>query len=199
MMHKAPSFFPYSILLLYLTAALLDVSLGFAPINPPVHRRSRFQYDTCNTNSKLYAGGQNDDGKSKVSFFDRFKKSFGIAQPVVKAPVVEPTPPIEVVVKTVRKLPKKKVVIIGSGMSGLASAKELMASGCNDFIMIDSADGPGGRVRTDNVDGYLLDRGFQVFIDSYPEAKSLFNDDFSDLNLKPFLPGALVHFEYVTE
>lgn len=198
MMHKAPSFFPYSILLLYLTAALFNVSLGFAPINPPVHRRSRFQYDTCNTYSKLYAGGQNDDSKSKVSLFDRLLKSFGIPQPTAKAPVEEPKILIEFV-KPVRKLPKKKVVIIGSGMSGLASAKQLMESGCNDFIMVDSADGPGGRVRTDNVDGYLLDRGFQVFIDSYPEAKSLFDNDFSDLNLKSFLPGALVHYEYVTE
>ena len=87
------------------------------------------------------------------------------------------------------------MIIIGTGLSGLAAAKELTKAGCNDFLMIDSADGPGGRVRTDVVDGYLLDRGFQVFIDSYPEAKSLFDGSFHELNLKPFLPGALVYYK----
>jgi hypothetical protein len=27
------------------------------------------------------------------------------------------------------------------------------------------------QVRTDEVDGFLLDRGFQIFLTSYPEAK----------------------------
>eukprot|EP00596_Hydrurales_sp_CCMP1899_P007189 CAMPEP_0119039900 /NCGR_PEP_ID=MMETSP1177-20130426/9650_1 /TAXON_ID=2985 /ORGANISM="Ochromonas sp, Strain CCMP1899" /LENGTH=374 /DNA_ID=CAMNT_0007004385 /DNA_START=450 /DNA_END=1571 /DNA_ORIENTATION=+ len=80
-------------------------------------------------------------------------------------------------------------------MSGLACATEFMNNGFTDFLMIDSADRPGGRVRTDNVDGFLLDRGFQVFIDSYPEAKALFNDDYGVLNLKSFLPGALIHYD----
>jgi Flavin containing amine oxidoreductase len=194
MIHKAPSFFPYSILLLCLTAALFNVSLGFAPLKLPVHRRSLFQYDTRYTNSKLYAGSQNEDSKSNVSLFDQLLKSFGISQPSGNSVKTKQKTSLKSG-KAVRKLPKKKVIIIGSGMSGLASAKELMQSGCSDFIIVDSADGPGGRVRTDNVDGYLLDRGFQVFIDSYPEAKSLFDNDFSDLNLKSFLPGALVHYE----
>ena len=194
MMHKAPSFFPYSILLLCLTAALFNLSLGFAPLKQPVHRRSQFQHDTRYTNSKLFAGSQKDDSKSNISLFDQLLKSFGISQATGNSSKGKQNSSVKFG-KTVRKLPKKKVVIIGSGMSGLASAKQLMDSGCNDFIIVDSADGPGGRVRTDNVDGYLLDRGFQVFIDSYPEAKSLFNNDFSDLNLKSFLPGALVHYE----
>lgn len=49
----------------------------------------------------------------------------------------------------------------------------------------------GGRVRTDEVNGFLLDRGFQVFIESYPESQKLF--DYDALELRPFLPGALVH------
>jgi NAD(P)-binding Rossmann-like domain len=194
MMHKAPSFFPYSIYPLCLTAALFNLSLGFAPLKLPVHRRSLFQYDTRYTNSKLHAGSQNVDSKSSLSFFDQLLKSFGIPQPTGNFSNGKQKTSMKSG-KAVRKLPKKKVIIIGSGMSGLASAKELMESGCNEFIVVDSADGPGGRVKTDNVDGYLLDRGFQVFIDSYPEAKLLFDNDFSNLNLKPFLPGALVHYE----
>ena len=194
MMHKAPSFFPYSIFLLCVAASLLHLSVGFAPRNLPVHRRSRFHYETRFTNSKLNAGSQNDDNKPNVSFFDQLLKSFGIPSGTGSSPIGKKKISMKSG-RSVRKLPKKKVIIIGSGMSGLASAKELMESGCNDFIIVDSADGPGGRVRTDNVDGYLLDRGFQVFIDSYPEAKSLFDNDFSDLNLKSFLPGALVHYK----
>ena len=50
----------------------------------------------------------------------------------------------------------------------------------------------GGRVKTDQINGYLLDRGFQVFIESYPESQTLFN--YEDLNLKKFLPGAYVRY-----
>jgi hypothetical protein len=48
-------------------------------------------------------------------------------------------------------------------------------------------------MRTDYVDGFILDRGFQVFIESYPESRNLF--DYDGLDLKPFNPGAYVHFE----
>jgi protoporphyrinogen oxidase len=39
------------------------------------------------------------------------------------------------------------------------------------FILLEASDGVGGRVRTDNIDGFLLDRGFQIFLTSYPECK----------------------------
>jgi Flavin containing amine oxidoreductase len=39
------------------------------------------------------------------------------------------------------------------------------------FILLEASDGVGGRVRTDEVDGFLLDRGFQIFLTSYPEAQ----------------------------
>jgi hypothetical protein len=45
---------------------------------------------------------------------------------------------------------------------------------------------------TENVNGFLLDKGFQVFIDIYPEAIKLFN--YNRLNLCSFSPGALAHF-----
>ncbi len=58
--------------------------------------------------------------------------------------------------------------------------------------MLEASDGVGGRIRTDLVDGFRLDRGFQVFLTSYPEAKSIL--DYEALDLKPFLPGALVRY-----
>jgi phytoene dehydrogenase-like protein len=58
--------------------------------------------------------------------------------------------------------------------------------------VIDSSDKVGGRIQTDYLDGYLLDRGFQVFIEQYPEANELF--DYNKLNLNQFLPGAIVRF-----
>jgi phytoene dehydrogenase-like protein len=45
-------------------------------------------------------------------------------------------------------------------------------------------------VHTVQQDGFLLDRGFQVFLTSYPEAKRWL--DYDALELQPFLPGALV-------
>lgn len=81
------------------------------------------------------------------------------------------------------------VVIVGAGLSGLTAAKILQEQGV-EVLVLEASDDVGGRARTDEVDGFLLDRGFQVFLDSYPEAKNLL--DFSDLQLRPFEPGSLV-------
>lgn len=84
------------------------------------------------------------------------------------------------------------VVIIGAGLSGLTCAKELHAQGV-EFVLLEAADGVGGRVRTDEVDGFLLDRGFQVLLTAYPEAARQL--DYEALDLKPFEPGSLVRTE----
>jgi phytoene dehydrogenase-like protein len=60
------------------------------------------------------------------------------------------------------------------------------------YLVLEASDGVGGRIRTDIVDGFRLDRGFQVFLTSYPEARSIL--DYEALDLKPFLPGALVRY-----
>jgi phytoene dehydrogenase-like protein len=52
---------------------------------------------------------------------------------------------------------------------------------------------PGGRLRTDVVDGFLLDRGFAIFLTGYPEAQKVL--DYDALDLQPFYAGADVHFE----
>ncbi len=57
-------------------------------------------------------------------------------------------------------------------------------------LILEGGDAVGGRVRTDLVGGFLLDRGFQVFLDAYPEAGALL--DKQSLDLRPFKPGALV-------
>jgi phytoene dehydrogenase-like protein len=80
------------------------------------------------------------------------------------------------------------VLIVGAGLAGLCCARELQANGIS-FQILEASDGIGGRVRTDAVDGFLLDRGFQVLLTAYPEAKRVL--DYSRLELKAFLPGAI--------
>lgn len=80
-------------------------------------------------------------------------------------------------------------IIVGAGLAGLVCALELQARGVG-VIILDASDAPGGRVRTDEVDGFLLDRGFQVLLTAYPEARR--HLDYPALDLKPFYPGALV-------
>ncbi len=82
-----------------------------------------------------------------------------------------------------------EVIIIGAGIAGLTAAKLLKAAG-RSVLVLEASDGVGGRVRTDEVDGYLLDRGFQVFLTAYPEAKNLL--DYKALELCKFDPGALI-------
>jgi len=82
-----------------------------------------------------------------------------------------------------------EVVIIGAGLSGLACALELMKKGMS-VELLEQDDAPGGRVRTDSVEGFLLDRGFQVYLDAYPKASQLL--DIAALNLRSFEPGAII-------
>ena len=81
------------------------------------------------------------------------------------------------------------VVIVGAGLAGLVAAKVLEQHNL-DVIVLEESDGVGGRVRTDHVDGFLLDRGFQVLLTAYPELHRHLNLD--ALNLQLFEPGALV-------
>lgn len=83
------------------------------------------------------------------------------------------------------------VLIVGAGLSGLCCARKLQQQGIR-CLVLEASDGVGGRIRTDMVDGFRLDRGFQVFLTSYPEAKLIL--DYETLDLKPFLPGALVRY-----
>lgn len=81
------------------------------------------------------------------------------------------------------------VLIVGAGLAGLSCALELQSQGARVGIL-EASNGVGGRLRTDRVDGFLLDRGFQVLLDSYPEATRLI--DLGALDPHPFEPGALI-------
>jgi phytoene dehydrogenase-like protein len=83
----------------------------------------------------------------------------------------------------------KPVVIVGAGMSGLACAVTLQEAGI-PLLVVEASDQVGGRVRTDQKSGFLLDRGFQVYLDAYPESGKLL--DLEALDLRAFEPGALV-------
>jgi phytoene dehydrogenase-like protein len=84
------------------------------------------------------------------------------------------------------------VLIIGGGLAGLCCALRLHQSGLS-FQVLEASDGIGGRVRTDRVEGFLLDRGFQVLLTAYPEARRVL--DYDALNLRPFYPGALIRYK----
>jgi phytoene dehydrogenase-like protein len=84
------------------------------------------------------------------------------------------------------------VVIVGAGLAGLACARTLQAAGI-DAVVVEASDGVGGRVRTDIVDGFRLDRGFQILLSAYPELARWF--DLDALDFRAFAPGARVHID----
>ena len=81
------------------------------------------------------------------------------------------------------------MVVVGAGLAGLAAARVLRRAG-RDVVVLEASDGVGGRVRTDTIDGHLLDRGFQVVLTAYPELDRQLDVD--ALRLRRFQPGGLV-------
>ncbi|MGW1813714.1 NAD(P)/FAD-dependent oxidoreductase [Streptomyces sp. NPDC002125] len=79
-------------------------------------------------------------------------------------------------------------VVVGAGLAGLACALDLVEAGLR-VELLEASDGVGGRMRTDRRDGFLLDRGFQVFNTSYPQVKRRL--DLRGLRLRPFTPGLI--------
>ena len=86
----------------------------------------------------------------------------------------------------------KPVLIVGAGMAGLACALTLHRSGV-PFLLFDRDKKVGGRVQTDEVDGYRLDRGFQVLLTAYQESKRFL--DYEKLELKSCYPGSRVWYK----
>ncbi len=81
------------------------------------------------------------------------------------------------------------VAIVGAGLAGLSCAVALHQAGVAVQVF-EASDGVGGRVRSDHVDGFTLDRGFQVALTAYPEMHRQL--DMAALDLRAFEPGALV-------
>jgi phytoene dehydrogenase-like protein len=81
------------------------------------------------------------------------------------------------------------VYVVGAGLAGLRCARRLHEKGVAATVL-EAGDGVGGRVRTDRVEDFLLDRGFQVLLTAYPEATEAL--DYRELELHPFYPGAMI-------
>jgi protoporphyrinogen oxidase len=81
------------------------------------------------------------------------------------------------------------VVVVGAGLAGLTAARALTIAG-RDVHVIEASDNIGGRVRTDEVDGLLLDRGFQLYNPSYEEGIHIL--DLNTLDVQPLSAGVIV-------
>lgn len=89
-----------------------------------------------------------------------------------------------------------KINIIGAGLSGLVAAKVLEDHGYAPVIF-ETSDRVGGRVKTDIVEGYQLDHGFQVLLEAYPKAIQYL--DYEALELQELKPGAVIFSEGKTK
>jgi len=85
--------------------------------------------------------------------------------------------------------PLTDVAIVGAGLAGLVCARELERAGV-ECTVLEASDAVGGRVRTDAIDGFLLDRGFQILLTAYPQVRKRI--DLDALGLAHFEPGAVV-------
>ena len=84
------------------------------------------------------------------------------------------------------------IVIIGAGLAGLVCAKCLAESGARGFLVLEAETEPGGRVRSERTpEGFVLDRGFQVLLDSYPAVRR--HLDLPALWPRYFESGAILH------
>jgi protoporphyrinogen oxidase len=83
-----------------------------------------------------------------------------------------------------------KITIIGGGVSGLCAAITLKKAGYKASLY-ETQSTLGGRVNTDMKDGFILDHGFQILLDSYPAAQEFL--DLEALNLTKFAPGAIIY------
>ncbi len=81
------------------------------------------------------------------------------------------------------------VVVVGAGLAGLGCAQRLSRAGV-EVVVLEASGGVGGRVRTDVIDGFRCDRGFQLLNPSYPVLKHVL--DLAELDLKAFGAGVVV-------
>jgi phytoene dehydrogenase-like protein len=83
----------------------------------------------------------------------------------------------------------RSIVIVGAGVAGLAAARILREQGYA-VTLLEASSQAGGRVASDRIDGFTVDRGYQVYLSTYPEGPRFL--DLKALELRAFMPGALV-------
>lgn len=83
-----------------------------------------------------------------------------------------------------------KIIIIGSGLSGLSCAHHLKKNGFNPIIY-DKSDHIGGKVYSEKINGFICDYGFQILLNNYEEVKKILN--YNDLKMKYFESGAQIY------
>ena len=84
-----------------------------------------------------------------------------------------------------------QVVIVGAGVAGLSCARLLAEHGVK-YLVLEKSDRPGGRIKTDYLDGYQLDHGFQVVQTGYPGLCQQL--DLKSLSLRPFPAGVTIRY-----
>ncbi|MGW1274955.1 NAD(P)-binding protein, partial [Streptomyces sp. NPDC002491] len=82
------------------------------------------------------------------------------------------------------------VVVVGAGVSGLSAAHRLTSAGVRT-VVLEAAPCVGGRMATEKVDGFRLDRIGQLLSTAYPELA--LTPGLDALVLRPFAPGVLLH------
>lgn len=85
--------------------------------------------------------------------------------------------------------PAADCIIVGGGLAGLACARTVHAAG-RRVLLLEASQRLGGRVATESVEGFRIDRGFQVYLDAYPEGRRQLDD--ASLELGRFEPGAIL-------
>ncbi len=83
-----------------------------------------------------------------------------------------------------------KIGIIGAGLSGLTCAWYFKKNNFKDITIFEASDEAGGKLKTDFIDGFQLDHGFQVLLTAYPETKKIL--DYDKLQLQRFAKGSLI-------
>ncbi|KUJ54545.1 oxidoreductase [Streptomyces albus subsp. albus] len=91
---------------------------------------------------------------------------------------------------------RSDVVIVGAGPAGLSAAHQLTSAGLA-VTVLEADSRVGGRMTTDQVDGFRLDRTGQLLLTSFPELRRA--PGLRGLTLRPFAPGVLVHSEGRTQ
>jgi phytoene dehydrogenase-like protein len=80
-------------------------------------------------------------------------------------------------------------IVVGAGLAGLTCAQVLRRSG-RRVAIVEADAAIGGRLQTDVVRGFRVDRGFQVYLPAYPTAAEWL--DHAKLKLQPWRRGAKI-------